>query len=268
MQETNKPMASVRSYIRDLAAKGQYHFTTQECRAELDGSLVAVRAALGRLIRRVEIASPHRGFHVIVPPEYRILGCLPPEQFIPQLMNYLQEPYYVTLLSAAELHSAAHQRPQRFQVMTAKNRRPIACGQVRVEFVARHDLEKTPVVEMKTPRGRMRVSSPEATLLEVVGYAKQCGGLDNVLVLLTELAECSDPVKLLDAARLCPVAWSQRLGYLLEVTGQLDRASKLASHVQEHAKAVAPLVRARPITGAPRAERWKLAINTNLELDW
>ena len=33
--------------------------------------------------------------------------------------------YYSGLLSAAEYHGAAHQRPQAFQVFLAKNRRPI-----------------------------------------------------------------------------------------------------------------------------------------------
>jgi hypothetical protein len=58
-----------------------------------------------------------RGFHVIVPPEYRSLGCLPPEQFAPALMETLGMPYYAGLLSAAQFHGAAHQRPQVFQVV-------------------------------------------------------------------------------------------------------------------------------------------------------
>ena len=260
-------MASVRDYITDLAANGRHHFTTDEIRAALGGSLVAVRAALRRLNRRGEIASPSRGFHVIVPPEYRSLRCLSPEQFIPRLMKHLVEPYHVALLSAAELHGAAHHRPQRFQVVIAKHRRPIACGEVRVQFVARHDLVSTPAVEMNTPRGRMRVSSPEATALEVVGYADQCGGLDNVAAVLSELVEVMDVSKLLEAARLCPVVWSQRLGYLLEAANHTEHASGLEGHVREHAATLAPLVRAKPMTGAPRAERWKLAINAHVEPD-
>jgi len=260
-------MASAYKYIMEMAAKGRHHFTTEEALAALGGSLVAVRAALRRLSRRKEIASPYRGFHVILPPEYRSLGCLPAEQFIPHLMHYLQEHYYVALLSAAELHGAAHHRPQRFQVMVAKNRRLIDCGEVRVQFVARHAIAKTPVVEMNTPRGRMRVSSPEATMLDVVGYADQCGGLDNTASVLSELAESVDPSKLLAAAQLCPIAWSQRLGHLLEATDHGKLAGALADHVREHARTVAPLVRAKPLTGAPRSARWKLAINESVEPD-
>jgi len=261
-------MASAHEYITELAANGRHHFTIGDALQALGGSLVAVRAALRRLSRRREISSPYRGFHVILPPEYRNLGCLPAEQFIPHLMQYLRAQYYVALLSAAELHGAAHQRPQRFQVMVAKNRRPINCGNVRVQFVARHDLAKTPVVEMNTPRGRMRLSSREATLLEIVGYADQCGGLDHAASVLAELVESVDPSMLLAAARLCPIVWSQRLGYLLEATDHRgELAAVLADHVCEHARTVGPLVRAKPLTGAPRAARWKLAINETVEPD-
>ena len=104
-------------------------------------------------------------------------------------------------------------------------------------------------------------------MLEVVGYADQCGGLDNVGAILSELAEGVDPLSLLAAARLCPIAWSQRLGYLLEATGQGDLANSLAGHVRKHATTMAPLVRASPITGAPRAGRWKLAVNASVEPD-
>ena len=51
---------------------------------------------------------PYKGFYTIVPPEYRTAGCIPPEQFIPDLMDYLGEAYYAGLLSVSEYHGAAH----------------------------------------------------------------------------------------------------------------------------------------------------------------
>jgi len=260
-------MASARKYLDDLAAGGRHHFTMAEAMAAFGTSATAVRAMLRRATKRGEIASPHRGFYVIVPPEYRRLRCLPPEQFIPQLMKYLGQPYYVALLSAAEMHGAAHQRPQQFQVMVSKNRRPIECGEVRVQFVARHDLERTPVTERNTPRGVLRVSSPEATALELVGYADQCGSLDNVVSVLAELVDSLDAKKLLEAARLCPVVWSQRLGYLLEREGRDDLAGVLEGHVRAQEAMLAPLVRAKSMKGAARAERWRLALNATVETD-
>ncbi len=254
-------------YIVDLAAHGRHHFTTEEAVMALGGSVEAVRAALRRLKAKGEIADPHRGFHVIVPPEYRRLGCLPADHFVPQLMQHLAEPYYVTLLSAAELHGAAHQRPQAFQVMVKTNRRPIECGDIRVRFIARKDMERSPVVEKKTPRGPLRVASPEATALELVGYTDQSGGLDNVASVLTELVEALDADRLVAEASRSPIAWAQRLGYLLDLTDHRDLADKLLPYVSAHAKVVSPLVRSRSHAGAKRDERWMVAVNASVEPD-
>ncbi len=43
------------------------------------------------------IADPIRGFQLILPPEYRALGCMPAEYFIDGLMCFLHAPYYVGL---------------------------------------------------------------------------------------------------------------------------------------------------------------------------
>jgi len=260
-------MSNATKFITDLAARGRYHFATQDAREALGTSVVAARAVLRRMKSRGEIAVPHRGFHVIVPPEYRRLGCLPPEQFVPQLMEHLGEYYYVALLSAAELHGAAHHRPQTFQVMVKTNRRPLECGKVRVQFVARKDLDRTPAIEKNTPRGKVRLAAPEATALELVGYADQCGGFDNVASVVGELVEVMDVSKLSEAARLCPIAWAQRLGYLLDLTNHAQVADSLAEHVRTHATVYAPLVRSRSTARARREERWKLAINASVEPD-
>ncbi len=82
----------------------------------------------------------------MVPPEYQQLGCLPADQFVPDLMAHLGEPYYAALLTAAAYHGAAHQRPQTFEVMVPRARRAIECGRVRVEFIVRHDMTDTAIV--------------------------------------------------------------------------------------------------------------------------
>ena len=112
---------SLSKFILELSSSGRYHFTTEDAVKALGVSQVAARASLRRLKERGGIASPLRGYHLIIPPEYRSLGCLPPEQFVPQLMEHLKQPYYVGLLNAAEYHGAAHHRPQVFHVVTIKN---------------------------------------------------------------------------------------------------------------------------------------------------
>jgi predicted transcriptional regulator of viral defense system len=253
--------------VTELASRGRYHFTTREAQRTLGSSTVATRAALRRLKKKGSLASPCRGFHVIVPPEYRRLGCLPAEQFVPQLMEHLDLAYYVALLSAAQVHGAAHQQPQVFQVMVQKNRAPIACGEVRVQFIARRNADQVPVIERNTPRGSMRVSTPEATAFDLVGYSEHSGGLDHAATVLAELAESLDGRGLAEVAPLSPVPWAQRLGYLLEQVGASDRTEPLAEYVRVAARETTLLDPQRGGGDAGRVARWKLAVNADVVAD-
>ena len=256
---------SAAKLVTDLMVRGMYHFTTNEAVAALGSSAVAVRAALRRLKGKGEIAMPFRGFHVIVPPEYRRLGCLPADQFVPQLMTYLEQPYYVALLSAARYHGAAHHQPQMFQVMVPKNRPPITCGDVRVRFLARHNTGKVPTTRFNTPRGHVKVASPEATAFDLVGYHKLAGGLDNVATVLAELVEIIDPKNLSMMANLSPTPWAQRLGYLLDLVGANEKARPLMRYVKETVTETCPLMTNANSKNKPRDPRWKLAINIDVE---
>jgi len=218
-------------------------------------------------MRRGEVAVPYRGFYVIVPPEYRRLGCLPGDQLIDQLMAHLCEPYYIGLLSAAEYHGAAHHRPQQLQVVTEKNRPALDCGTARIAFIARSNVREIPVRLLNTPRGTIRVSTPEATALDLVGYPEHSAGLDNVATVLAELAPSLDPDGLVEAARLSPLPWSQRLGYLLELLGFQDTASPLATFVTDKAPHVTPLTPAVSMRGTAKDPRWKVAVNTTVEAE-
>jgi predicted transcriptional regulator of viral defense system len=222
---------------------------------------------LNRLAKQRLIASPARGFYVIVPPEYRSLGSLPADQFIPALMERLDVPYYAGLLTAAQYHGAAHQRPQEFQVFLDKKRRPIACGQVRVNFMVRKRLREVPVQSVNTPRGTLPVSTPAATALDLVGYQHQAGGVDNVATLLSELAERIEPEKLAAAAATAPVAWSQRLGYLLEHIGASEKAAALKPYVRKQAHESTALLPKAPHSSSSRIEDWKLYVNAKVEPD-
>lgn len=254
-------------FITNLMAKGRYTFVAEEAARGLGQSVVATRAALRRLRKKGEIAMPYRGFWVIVPPEYRIIGCLPPEQFIPQLMEQLGEPYYAGILTAAQYHGAAHHRPQLFQVVVAKNRLPIECGKVRVQFVARNNVADIPTAPFRTPRGDLKLSTPDATAFDLIGYPEHSAGLDNVATVLSELAERLDNRKLAEIAKLSPIVWSQRLGYLLDLVGAGDKTSDLAAYVVRKAPLPAPLDRAKPFKGTKKDARWRIMINTEVEAD-
>jgi predicted transcriptional regulator of viral defense system len=259
------PLRHASDYVRGLAAKGVYSFTSKDARAALGASPAAVKLALLRLNREGIVASPARGFYVIVPPEYQSLGCLPADQFIPALMQRVDVPYYAGLLSAAEYHGAAHHRPQEFQVMSSKARRPLNCGRVRVVFAVRKHLGSVSLQAFNTPRGAIQVSDPESTALDLVGYQQRVGGLDNVITVIYELADKVDPQKLVVAAQAAPISWAQRLGHLLEKVGAAEKAAALKLYVKKSAKESVVLLPGAPTKQAHRDGEWKLIVNANLE---
>lgn len=265
--KTVRDRLKARQYIENLATSGHYQFTSREAQLSLAVSADAAKLALNRLAKHGLVASPARGFYVIVPPEYRSLGCLPADQFIPALMKRLDLPYYAGLLTAAQYHGAAHQRPQEFQVFIEKKRRPIACGRVRVAFMVRKRIRDVPVQSFNTPRGAVLVSTPEATALDLVGYHRQAGGLDLVATVLSELAEQVKREKLAAVAAGAPVAWAQRLGYLLERVGAGEKGADLKVYVKAHARESTFLLPNAPHKNARRDEDWKLYVNADVEAE-
>lgn len=256
------------AYLVHLQSRGRYTFSIDDAFAEVDGSDLAVRRALLRLKKKGAVATPFRGFHVIVPPEYRSLGCLPPDQWVPDLMARLDEPYYAGLLTAAEFHGAAHQRPQAFQVVSPRPRTPLNCGRTRVHFVMRANTAVVPTTEVRTSRGLLRVSTPEATALDLVAYPHHAGGIDNVATVVAELAERIDPQRLAETAALIaetPVC--QRLGYILDSVDARAVAEPLRACVARVARRAVRLAPSEPVSGHPVDPCWKVVVNAHLDPD-
>jgi predicted transcriptional regulator of viral defense system len=256
-----------KAYIEKLASAGRYSFTSADAKAAMGGSADAVKLALARLSRQGAIATPARGFYVIVPPEYRSVGSLPADQFIPALMKEKGLEYYAGLLSAAQYYGAAHQRPQEFQVMVARNRRAIRCGKVRVKFVARKNLAEVPVRKFNTQRGEINVSTPESTAIDLAGYPQHVGGLDQVATILSELAEEIDAALLPAAAQTAPLPWAQRLGYLLELAEAEHVVGPLREYIAKEARDYTPLAPSARDEDGPRASAWKVVVNAEVEPD-
>lgn len=278
----------ISEFITNLVAKGYGSFTSDQARQALRVSDVAVRAALRRLKEKGELAQPINGFYVIVPPEYRILGCRPADHFITELMNFIGAPYYVGLLSAAQYYGAAHHKPQQFQVITNQKRRAITCGRVKIVFITKKDAAKTPTQKLNTSYSSVIASTPEATAMDIVIYANRCGGLDNTLVVLTDLVEKIDSNRLLKlVSESKEITWVQRLGYLLELINAKKLSDALAKKISarsKHIRILAPIKNSKqtssvsflfspasnkkkPPSKSTINKKWKLIINRKLEPD-
>ncbi|MCB9581265.1 MAG: type IV toxin-antitoxin system AbiEi family antitoxin [Polyangiaceae bacterium] len=252
--------------IRELQSQGKYSFTRQDVVAP-QRSGVAFEAAARRLKKQGRLATPRRGFFVIVPPEYSEAGCPPASWFVHDLMSFLGQPYYVALLSAAAIHGASHQQPMAFQVVTDRPTRTGKAGRVRIEFHMSTMVDHAPVVDVLTETGAMRVATPEVTGYDLVRFPEAGGHWNNVATVLGELAEKMDAAKLVELASKYTVPDVQRLGYLLDVIGRQDLAVPLLKALDQR--------RRRPVLLAPAEgsgtmapdERWRVVPNVTVEAD-
>jgi predicted transcriptional regulator of viral defense system len=260
--------ARARRYVENLLGRGRHTFTRAEAEAGIGSSSVGTYHALRRLEKHGWLAMPRRGFYLIVDPEHRALGALPPTAWIDDLMHFHEAPYYVGLLSAAALHGAAHQQPQEFQVISGRVLRPLTVGRVRIRFFFRRHIEVAVTERRKTSSGSIPVSTAEMTAYDLVRYRKGAGSLDHVTTVLSELAEQMDAERLRDiAVRGDELPVFQRLGYLLEATGNDALAAPLHALVEEaHPKVV--LLEPGSSEAVLRCDsRWRVRVNTSLEVE-
>jgi predicted transcriptional regulator of viral defense system len=257
----------MREFIDTLQGRGRYTFTDAEARASVGSSDRAVAEALRRLRRAGRIATPRRGFNVVVTPEYREAGCPPASWFVDDLMGFVGRPYCVGLLSAAAVYGAAHQQPMRFQVVTDRPMRPAVAGRVRVEFHVSREVGATPVERTQTDTGYMDVSTPEATAFDLVRFATASGGLGHVAAVLTELAERLDADALRELAAARPTFEVQRLGHLFDAIGRPRLADPLARALGGRRVRAILLAPGLPAVSEPPSLPWKVVANETLDLE-
>lgn len=258
----------IRNYVDTRTAHGKCYFTLDEACKKLAKSKNAISLSAAHLIQKGELASPARGFYVIIPPEYRILGCIPADQFIPHLMSYLGRKYYAALITAASYYGAAHQAPQVFQVITEKQMRPIHCGKVQIQFIKSLHIEEVPVT-IVTSSG-LKVSTPEATAMDLLKFLKQSGGLNNVATILAELKDSINKQKLkLLLENTKEMAWKQRLGYILELFGAYDLANIIKKYIDQQSRVDYVLLHPYQKKSSKQKKNtsWKIFENVTIESD-
>ena len=253
-----------------LLSRGRSWVTTDEA-AELLGIPVEhVSPTLARWRRTGHLFSPTRGAYVPIPPEFRTWGAVPAVNFVDQMMRHLGHPYYVGLLSAAEIHGFAHQRPQVFQIVTPARLRDRAFGRVRLSFITVADIESRPTVTRNTPTGTMQVSTPEVTLLDLVSMPRRGGGLSNVATIAGEMLDenALDLAALAAVVEQYPAAVVQRTGFLLDRVARVVDVEVDLDALHDVASRRLSRVRLRPSgpTG-PLDDRWSILVNTPIEPD-
>lgn len=234
-------------FIDDLQSIGRLSFSASEFEEKCGLSPLAARGRLRRLRSLVERVS--RGYLLIVPPEFRAQGAPPVEAWLDDYFRWLGHPYYVALQSAAGIHGSNPQAIQTVQVMTDSPRREIAVGRLRIRFFLKRQAVRTPVQEVPASYAPLRVSTPSATIFDLVRYAPRIGGIGRAAETLGPLLPGIPVHELrlsLDLEEDVPTA--QRLGYVVEKLGQ----EKLAGTIRAWLPEALPWI---PLSGGRRVVR-------------
>jgi predicted transcriptional regulator of viral defense system len=254
-------MGSLARFIDDRLIQGQATFSREEAETALDLTKETLTAALVRLANRKRLASPRKGFFLILRPEDRSTGAPDPAQWIDPLMRSLSLDYRVSLLRAAASHGSSHQAAMVFQVIVPRQLLDIELGRHRIAFI------------YQAPASYARVAGIELTLLDCARYFHKAGGINTVAQIVKDIGGKADPRKLATLATAYESSCVRRLGYLLERMGH-DRQAKRLEPFAHKAKTVVPLdpkvkgVSSVLSTLAEKDTRWKLLINQPVEVDF
>ena len=257
-------------YLDNLIALGKYSFTSSEVKEKLNLSQNAFQKQISILSAQIKVALIRNGFYAIVPPEYRKNGAPPVSHYIDAMMKALNRPYYVGLLNAAAWYGAAHQQPQKNVIIIQQPYLPaINKRYARIDFVYKKEWQENDLTQQKTNAGYIAVSSPELTALDLCYYPKHAGGINQVATVLEELAEELDVAKILNLVeRYTSIMAVQRLGFLLELTGNEELANPLNEWLRSQKYHPALLDPAEKSQSKVTGNIWKIIVNTDIETDF
>jgi predicted transcriptional regulator of viral defense system len=238
-----------------------------------DDTAITIKFGLNRLVQKQRIVSIFKGYYVIVPPQYSAKGILPPALFIDGLMKFLERNYYIGLLNAGALHGSGHQQPQEYFVITEYPvLRPTNKRGIKINYISTKQLPPEALLEKKkTETGYINVSNPILTALDLINYEKRIGGLNRAVTVINELLENIKPKDITqELVGYASATILQRFGFILEeILGKQNLTDKLFSLCKKADIKFyqIPLKASGEKIKEPINEKWKIIVNTDIEID-
>jgi len=267
---------NVRNWIEELPKRGRLTFSMEELRSIFPAiPKETLRSVISRLTQKERVRSAWRGFYVVVPDEYGLRGIVPPIEYIDYLMKHLGRDYYVGLLSAAALQGASHQQPQSLMVVTdSKNLKDSIKGNIAIKFISKAGFSEKYLYEKNVGRGKVVLSSPALTSLDMILYEGRIGGLERAASVLDELSEILNYDDTdADLWENFPRPVIQRLGFILEHVLMRPQLGEVIFRKSYDAGIVFRKTLLDPLLKDSHSEpydfdiRWKLVVNAKMEAD-
>jgi hypothetical protein len=259
-------IGAAETFIDARMGLGRVAFSLDELTNESGLSAIAAKFQLLRLRGKVVRVSPRQPFYLIVSPEHRSMGAPPATWWLQDYFNWLGRPYYLALQSAASAFGSNPQASQVTQVMTDRPLRTIKVGRIQVRFFVKRGIERTPTQQLAQAVAPLCISTPEATVFDLVRYAASIGGIERAAETIRPLLpklRANELKRVLQAEDETAVA--QRLGFVV----QSAREKKLAQVIYDWLPEKLTAIPLSPLKGErkslPLVERWQI-LNNSTEL--
>ena len=144
---------------------------------------------------------------------------------------------------------------------------PIDLGRLHLDIYVKKHLRQTPLSSLAGMPAPLAVSSPEATILDLIAFSDRIGGILRVTDVIVELKGVISVAGLRAALRAeTQTSIKQRLGYILSILG-LDRMAEEVRRSLPKRLAVAPLQTQAPVAQSANGARqpWMVLDNVGLE---
>ena len=218
--EKLRQVGAAEAFINSRVALGHVAFSMNDLLKETGLSIIAARNQLLRLKHRVIRISPRQSFFLIVQPEHQIAGAPPVTWWLQDYFNWLHQPYYLALQSAASLYGSNPGALQVTQVMTNRPCKTIKLGRTQIKFFVKKNIGKTQTQELPQAAAPLQISTPEATVFDLICYSAKIGGIEPVIETIVPLLPLLRSRELREVIEIeNKPAVTQRLGFLIERYG-------------------------------------------------
>jgi len=227
------------------------------------------RRVLFSLARKGALYRIFKGCYVVIPPDMlydRSSFINDPYIIIDQLMETVNQKYYVAYQSAMHLHGIAHQLPFVLSVAVLKQRKPLKLGESKIEFRKVSECDFFGIQRMKYSNVFLNVSDMEKTVLDCVKRYDICGGIDDVCRAISDAGEKIKSRKLLNYIdKMNRMSVSQRTGFILD---KLDRSGykidkRLIAGVEKYTGKKTYLLDPKSRRRGNVSRRWKIIENVD-----
>jgi len=215
-----------------LSSSGKRFITIGDIENTVDCSHDNAKRIASDLSKKKWLERIERGKYLIVPLEAGEKGIYTEHEFL--IASQLIDPYYVGYWSALNFHDFTEQVPYTVFVATTNRKRDLELHGVDYKFVTLTKNKFFGFEEYSFAGGKVKISSPEKTLVDSLDHLEYSGGLEEIVKTLANAEGEISKEKLVECAvKLDNGAVLKRLLYLMDLL-EIELPKKLRINIKDN----------------------------------